>query len=113
MIYNIIAIFLGSGIGGLCRWGISQWLNGQYPLGTMFVNVIGCFLLGWLTKLAPGDANIRLLLMTGFCGGFTTFSTFINENILLMRGSQLLLSIGYIVVSLGLGLLAAWFGYRI
>ncbi len=113
MIYNLLAIFIGSGLGGICRWGISQWLNGHYPLGTLAVNVLGCFLIGWLTRLAPGDANLRLLLMTGFCGGFTTFSTFINENLLLMRGSQLLLSVGYICISLLLGLLAAWLGYRI
>jgi len=113
MINSIIAVFVGSGIGGICRWFIAQWMNGQYPFGTLLVNVIGCFLLGWLTKLAPGDTHLKLLLMTGFCGGFTTFSTFVNENVLMMRGSQFLLSMGYILLSLALGLLASWLGYRI
>jgi len=113
MIYNILAVFIGSGIGGVFRWAISQWLNGQYPLGTFAVNAIGCFLIGLLTKILPTDANLRMLLLTGFCGGFTTFSTFMNENIIMMRGSQLLFSIAYIILSLSIGLLAAWLGYRI
>ena len=110
---NLIFVFLGSGLGGVCRWGISNWLNGLYPLGTLAVNVVGCFVLGFLTRLAPGDAHIRLLLMSGFCGGFTTFSTFVNENLLMLRGSQLFVSLAYMALSLVLGLLAAWLGYRL
>lgn len=113
MLYSILAVFIGSGLGGVCRWAISTWLNGSYPIGTLAVNVIGCLLLGFLTKLAPGDPQIKLLLTTGFCGGFTTYSTFINENFLMLRGSQLLLSLGYILVSLILGIAAAWLGYHL
>lgn len=113
MFYNVIALFVGSGIGGVLRWLCSQWLNGNYPWGTLTVNVAGCFLIAFLAKHAPGDPHLRLLLTTGFCGGFTTFSTFINENFLMLRGSQLLISLVYMALSLLLGLLAAWIGYRI
>lgn len=112
MIYNVFLVFLGSGLGGVCRWGTSMWLNGNYPFGTLAVNVMGCFLIGALSKLLPCDANLKLLFITGFCGGFTTFSTFINENFLMMRGTQLFISIGYILLSIMLGLIAAWGGWN-
>lgn len=110
---SILCVFLGSGLGGVFRWAISTWLNGQYPIGTFMVNILGCFTLGILTKIAPGDPLLKLLLATGFCGGFTTFSTFINENFMLMRGSQLLFSTAYMLLSIVVGLLAAWCGYQL
>ena len=113
MIYNILAVFIGSGLGGVCRWGLGSLLNGNYPLGTLAANVLGCFLIGLFSKVLPADSLYKLLFITGFCGGFTTFSTFINENFLMMRGGQLFLSIAYIVLSLILGLLAAWLGWNI
>lgn len=113
LLYNLIAVFVGSGLGGVCRWGVSQLTPGNYPFGTLLVNVVGCFLLGALTRHAPGDPHLKLLLTAGFCGGFTTFSTFINENFLMLRGQQMLMAIGYILLSVSLGLLAAWAGYQI
>lgn len=110
---NLIFVFLGSGIGGVCRWALSGWVNGQYPYGTLLCNVLGCFILGILTKLAPGDPHMKLLLTTGFCGGFTTFSTFMNESLFMMRGGQLAAALCYMSVSLILGLLFAWMGYNI
>lgn len=110
---SILAVFIGSGLGGVCRWLLGTWLNGNYPIGTLMANVLGCFLIGCFTRLLPGDAHLKLLLVTGFCGGFTTFSTFVNENFLMLRGSQLLLSIGYMALSLILGLLAVWIAYNI
>lgn len=121
---SFLAVFIGSGLGGVCRWGLSVWGKGWCALpgaegstvaclGTLAANVLGCLLLGFLTRVSPGNEQVRLLLMTGFCGGFTTFSTFINENIFLLRGSQFLLAVGYIVISLVLGLLAAWVGYSV
>lgn len=112
MIYSALAVFIGSGIGGLFRWALGCWLNGTHPIGTLAANIAGCFILGLLTRLAPGDANLRLLLMTGFCGGFTTFSTFVNENFLLLRSGELIQSVAYMAISLLLGLMAAWAGYQ-
>ena len=110
---NILFVFLGSGIGGVCRWALSGWLNGQHPYGTLICNILGCFVLGLLTKLTPGDAQMKLLLTTGFCGGFTTFSTFMNESFLMLKGGQLIVAFSYMVVSLVLGLVCVWIGYNI
>ena len=113
MIVYICMVFLGSGIGGVCRWALSGWLNGQHPYGTLLCNILGCFVLGLLTKLLPGEAQIKLLLTTGFCGGFTTFSTFMNESFLMLRGGQLIVALSYMVVSLVLGLACVWIGYNV
>ena len=64
MIVYICMVFLGSGLGGVCRWALSSWLNGQHPYGTLICNLLGCFLLGLLTKLSPGDTQMKLLLTT-------------------------------------------------
>ncbi len=115
--YSMLMVFFGSGMGGVMRWMLSRWLNGSYPWGTLVANVMGCMLLGiinaWLSRKGIGDETIRLLLAVGFCGGFTTFSTFVNENFLLLQGSQALQSIVYMAISLALGLGAAWLGYSI
>ena len=112
-LYNILAVFLGSGIGGVLRWAVSRYCNGHYQFGTLLVNIAGCFLLGLLTRMAPGNEHTRLLLMTGLCGGFTTFSTFITENLMMMRSGQFLVSILYIALSLVLGITCAWLGFHI
>ena len=112
MLLRIMAVFIGSGLGGVCRWGVSQACSTSWPLGTLVVNVAGCFLLGLLSKMAPGSETTRLLLMTGFCGGFTTFSTFMNENLAMLRTGQLLTLALYAGGSLAVGLLAAAGGYK-
>ena len=88
-------------------------VNGQHPYGTLLCNILGCFVLGLLTKLSPGDAQMKLLLTTGFCGGFTTFSTFMNESLFMLRGGQLFVALAYMALSLVLGLICAWVGYNI
>lgn len=113
MIVYICMVFLGSGLGGVCRWALSSWLNVLHPCGTLICNLLGCFLLGLLTKLSPGDTQMKLLLTTGFCGGFTTFSTFMNESFFMLRGGQLFVAFSYMVVSLVLGLACVWIGYNV
>lgn len=90
-------------------------IAGSFPLGTLVVNVLGCFLIGIFSSL-PGEnggisTTTRLLLTTGFCGGFTTFSTFMNENVGLMKGGDgFVVSVLYILASLALGFIAVLAG---
>lgn len=87
MLEKILYVTAGSIAGGLARFFLSGWMNrpggGFFPWGTVAVNLLGCFLIGLLAALAesrfPFGSNGRLLLMTGFCGAFTTFSAFILE----------------------------------
>ena len=88
MIKDIILVGIGSGIGGICRYLISlamtQARNG-FPWGTFTINVVGCLLIGILWGATSRFQNVSpsfsLFLMVGFCGGFTTFSTFSKEGL--------------------------------
>jgi len=82
---NFFWVFLGGGLGSICRYGISKLLSGNhfdFPLATLLANIISCIILGYLfgVTLKAGLTNqAKLLWMTGFCGGFSTFSTFSLE----------------------------------
>lgn len=87
------AVAVGAAIGALCRWGAGLWLNARwqgFPLGTLFVNLLGGLLIGaalvWL-ELRPHD-TLRLFVMTGVLGGFTTFSAFSSESLALLERAQ-------------------------
>jgi len=116
---ELLLVCIGSFVGGGARYAISKalqaWWPSCFPWGTLTVNVVGCFLIGLLSGLALGhhlSPTARLVLVTGFCGGFTTFSTFMNENFQLGRDGQLTLAILYTAVSVVLGLLAVVAGYQ-
>ncbi len=110
---------LGGFLGSILRWALSVWMmrmqvqmqGTSFPWGTLTVNMAGSFLLGVLlglgNTLPPGW---RLLLAAGFCGSFTTFSTFSLENIQLIQQGQHSLAFGYIGISLATGLSLAWTG---
>lgn len=127
MLYNILAIFIGSGLGGVCRYVLSTAIQEHtpgtlFPWGTFAVNVLGCMLIGLLYGLGErcGMANthLRLMATVGFCGGFTTFSTFINENVLLFgRGDSSLVGLSvavvYMCASIILGFAALYGGHAL
>ena len=126
---ELLLVCIGSFFGGGARYLISKavqsWVTTfpvfdrlpvAFPWGTMAVNVIGCFLIGLLSGLSLGgqiSPTTKLVLVTGFCGGFTTFSTFMNENLLLGRDGAMLSAVLYTLLSLALGLIAVIAGYQI
>lgn len=118
MIKLILIAGTGSFLGGALRALINQllpWTPQQgFPWNTFCCNALGCFLIGLIYGIASNNISIspqmKLFLTVGFCGGLTTFSTFINENILLMNSRQVLTFIVYTVVSIAAGLLLVWAG---
>jgi fluoride exporter len=116
---NSLLVFLGGGFGSLVRYGISLTINNldiKFPLATLASNVVACFLIGAisasLTKGNLTDAQ-RLLLATGFCGGFSTFSTFSNETLQLAQNGQLFTAFGNIILNLVLCLTATFVALRV
>lgn len=117
MIIKLLLLFLGGGIGTLGRYGLATVLNAQatstFPLGTLTVNVLGCLFIGLLDALLNQfhwGTEARLFLITGLLGGFTTFSTFGRETVFLAEQNHLWLAVVYIMLSVGLGLLAVVLG---
>ncbi|MBK6938053.1 MAG: fluoride efflux transporter CrcB [Chitinophagaceae bacterium] len=121
MLKNILLVGLGGGAGSIGRYLLQRWLHNIYPhhfpWGTFAVNVTGCFLIGlfWAISFKSFDTNEnwKLLLMTGLCGGFTTFSAFTLEGIGLIREQRLGLFFLYAAGSIILGLLATYSGMKL
>ncbi len=117
----IIAVGLGGFAGSVLRYLVSRLVSGvnffSLPLGTLLVNVVGCFVLGLLTGLFSRtqgmSPELRLLLTTGLCGGFTTFSTFMGENFEMARGGHFALLTAYVVISLAAGFVLFYAGYAL
>jgi len=118
-IYAYALVFLGGGLGSICRYGISvllQRLAPTFPLATFLANALSCFILGVLLSLSIRDAArpaYTLLLVTGFCGGFSTFSTFSNETLRLFQQGHLTTALANISLSLAVGLSAIYFGAKL
>ena len=117
---ELLFVCIGSYFGGGARYqggkAIQSWVAVSFPWGTMAINIVGCFLIGLLSGLSLGgqiSPATKLVLVTGFCGGFTTFSTFMNENLLLGRDGAMLSAVLYTLASLALGLIAVIIGYQI
>ena len=108
MLKTILFIGAGSFVGGVAS---------PFPWGTMAVNVAGCLLIGILYGLFErnqiGSDALRMFLTVGFCGGFTTFSTFVHENYALLGAGHFSHAVLYPVASFAIGLLAAWIGHLI
>ena len=106
-----LAVACGAAAGGLLRWQLGLWLNtarAPFPLGTLIVNLVGGLLIGMLLVLLarPDQQLWRLLLVTGFLGGMTTFSAFSGESLLLLQRGQWGLALAHSLLHV-LGALAA------
>ncbi|HPS19793.1 MAG TPA: fluoride efflux transporter CrcB [Candidatus Omnitrophota bacterium] len=115
---KIMSLFIGGTIGTFARYFLSTYIHSVvgvgFPYGTFVVNIIGCFIIGFIAAFADNkilfDSNLRLLLMVGFCGAFTTFSSFIFETSGLLREGESVkaflniissVTVGFIVFRIG------------
>ena len=122
MIKDLLLVGVGGGVGSMLRYLTSRlsarFISSQWALvGTFIVNVVGCFIIGllagWLLFNVNKSQQLPLLLVTGFCGGYTTFSAFAFENLQFWQSGNTFLFILYIFFSIALGLLAVWGGFKL
>jgi CrcB protein len=113
-----IAIAFGGSLGAVCRYWVStsttRWLGDGFPYGTLTVNIIGSIVIGFLTILLADRLNVseevRLGLIVGFLGAFTTFSTFALDTVYLIDNGAILKTVLYGLVSVILSVLGVWAG---
>ena len=116
---NVLLVFLGGGVGSVLRYLTSDytqklWNINSFPLGTFVVNILGCCIIGFLTSyFFKVDNYLKYLLITGFCGGFTTFSTFSVESFSLWENQNYTILFLYIILSVVLGIGAVFLGMKI
>lgn len=114
---NSVLVFIGGGFGAVSRYLIGNFFaryNFTLPIGTIFVNIVGSFLIGLILGFIGKNAeSARLLLTVGFLGGFTTFSTFSMDTLKLIDAGNIFLAGVNIVGSVVIGLAAVYIGYKI
>jgi CrcB protein len=116
---KLLLIALGGAIGSVLRYWASGFVqdwsrSASFPFGTLAVNVLGCFIIGALSQLAEArglfNPEMRALVFVGVLGGFTTFSTFGNESVNLLREGENVYAFAYVGAHVLLGLGAVWLG---
>jgi CrcB protein len=114
----LLFVGIGGAIGSMLRYGMSLFIGRHvpiaFPLGTFLVNISGCFLIGVFyslaTKYTGFNPEWRLFLITGICGGYTTFSTYSYDGLILLRQGSNLYFMFYVLGTVVLGLLATFAG---
>jgi CrcB protein len=117
---QLLLVFVGGGFGSVLRFLVGKWLNSSetgIPFGTFAANILGSLLIGLILGFAAKNdtlsSNQTLLLATGFCGGFTTFSTFAYENHVLLKSGDFTSFAFYTIASFVLGFLAVFLGIHL
>ena len=116
-----IAVALGSAIGGMARYGVGllavRLVGAGFPWGTLLINVAGSFIIGLYGAMTladgpmPASADMRAFVMVGFCGGFTTFSSFSLQTLDLIQAGETVAAACYVLASVGLCLAGVFLGY--
>lgn len=118
---KVLAVGLGGGLGAIARYLLGGWIlhkndNLQFPLGTFIINLLGCLLIGLLAGVVEEKHlfgfDLRLFVITGILGGFTTFSAFGFETIFLIKRGALGLALTYVGLSVAVGLVLVYLGER-
>ena len=121
-ILELVYVGMGGFVGAIGRYLTSGMMHQMFPgtlfpIGTAVVNIIGCCLIGFLTGLAELrnllNPEVRMFLLIGLLGGFTTFSTFGHETVALMRDGQFLHAVGNVLIQVIIGLSGVWLGYNV
>jgi len=116
---SLLLVFLGGGLGSLCRYGFGYFLDNSqnvFPWATFTVNILACIVLGVLLGIEVKTglkSTYKLLFATGFCGGFSTFSTFSGEALALIQDGNIATALLYIGCSIIAGLIAVYLGYQV
>jgi fluoride exporter len=119
MLKSVLLVAVGGAAGSVMRYFTSlivkHYFTGSFPLATFITNMVGCFLIGTFVGLAikhswTANSNISLLLITGFCGGYTTFSAFAIENLSLIEKGNIITFITYTAMSVFVGIICVWLG---
>ncbi|WP_144006624.1 fluoride efflux transporter CrcB [Pelomonas sp. KK5] len=118
VLMQVLAVSVGASMGALSRWGAGLWLNTSwrgFPLGTLLVNVVGGLLIGMALEWFGRQPNelLKLLLVTGFLGGLTTFSSFSGESLSLLQRGEFGLALAHTTVHVVGSLAAAALGLRL
>lgn len=116
---NLLAVFIGAGVGGVLRYllslAVSKDYHGAFPMGTFLINLLGCFAIGYLAtffaNVVPLRESLRLGILVGVLGGFTTFSSFGRETFELMGEGKPLVAVWYVVLSCVLGVMLVFVGH--
>ncbi|HVZ93551.1 MAG TPA: fluoride efflux transporter CrcB [Phycisphaerales bacterium] len=115
---NLLIVFVGAGLGGMLRYAlggaVQQWWGPSFPVGTLVVNVSGCLAIGALATLFTGPLLVReevkLFVLIGVLGGYTTFSSFGRETMSLIGDGEWMYAVLNVVLSNAAGLAAVWMG---
>lgn len=120
---NYILVAVGSALGGAARFGasglVARWVGETFPFGTLFVNVTGSFIIGFIATISGPDGrwmisgNARNFLTAGFCGGYTTFSSFSLQTLSLAEDREWLYVSANIIGSVLLCLFSVWLGHTV